>query len=73
MDMCNQVSVETLPSWKAPGIMLGIQVSTLGMMIFDSYIQRDGWKGLLEVCEVYFKILSFSFPRTSNSFQKENG
>lgn len=38
----NQVGIETLPSWKASGIMLDIQVITLDMMIFNSYIQRDG-------------------------------
>jgi len=40
---------------------------------FNSYVWREGWKGLWEICEIYSKILWFWFHRTSDSFEKENG
>lgn len=55
--MCVRVSIEPLSSCKAPGITLDIQVNTFGHRDLYSGMQRDGRKGLLEVCEVYAKSL----------------
>lgn len=66
--LCVHVSVDTLSSCKAPGITLDIQISTFGHGDLYSGMQRDRWKGLLELIP---KASDFSFP--SSSFEKENG
>lgn len=55
--MCVCVSMELLSSCKAPGITLDMQVNTFGHCDLYSGMQKDGCKGLLEVCEVYTKNL----------------
>lgn len=55
--MCVHVSIDTLSSCRAPVITLDIQINTFEHGDLYSGMQRDGWKGLLEVCEVYSKSL----------------